>query len=208
MLGVCGRIFAARAPLLQAGVSEWEPRPRSDGLGVCGRIFAAGAPLLQAGVTLWEPRPRGDGWGLRAHFRGEGAAATGRGDFVGAPPSGRWLGVCGRIFAARAPLLQAGVTLWEPRPRGDGWGLRAHFRGEGAAATGRGDFVGAPPSGRWLGVCGRIFAARAPLLQAGVTLWEPRPRGDGWVLRAHFRSEGAAAAPGQAGLALGARPIR
>ena len=140
-------------------------------------------------LFLWEPRPPGRWVVVCKPFRGEGAAPTGEALwlFLWEPRprgDGRW---SASLFAAGAPLLQGwrcGCFCGSPAPGAMGGGLRAFsrrgrrsYRG-GAVAV----FVGAPPSGRWVVVCERPFAAGAPLLQGkrcGCFCGSPAPRGDG-----------------------------
>jgi len=166
----------------------------------------------QEGKPVWLPRPGhpGDCWSSPEKFEVNGF--LGHSDQCGSPALGAM--VCGLrgFIATGAPLLQIGVhsntigsgpwvwpwqvggerlfcgqrsvtgSMWEPRPRVDGWSARLH-RGGGAAPANKrsckhhrawsmglalagwmwtsflrtvirdGIDVGAPPSGRWFVVC-------------------------------------------------------
>ncbi len=125
---------------------------------VCGGDRDEGvAPTRALPCILWEARPRGDSWwsagGSRRARRSYGEIAP---HFVGAPPSGRLWVVCeGDRDGGVAPTRALPCILWEPRPRGDSWwsagGSRRGRRSYGEIAL---HFVGAPPSGRFLVVCG------------------------------------------------------
>ncbi len=82
-----------------------------------------------------------------------------------------------RVIATRASLLrirppwvknlQGRVSMWEPRPRGDGVVVCEGYRCEGVAPTN---------TPLWAKTC-----------KGRVSMWEPRPRGDGGGLRGFSR---------------------
>ncbi len=168
----------------------WEPRPRGDSWG-SARVFATGASLLQGDAPRFVGAPPSGRFLVVCEgYRDGGVAPTGGCPaFCGSPALGAILGGL-RGFSRRGRRSYRGMprVLWEPRPRGDSW-WSARVIATGASLL-QGDaprFVGAPPSGRFLGVCecfrdGGVDPTGGSLC----FLWESRPRGDGgWGAKVH-----------------------